>query len=157
MANQKAESAYTEAANDEMENMYLNFSIGDEIYGIEIRHVLQIIGMQEINGMPDMPSYMRGFIILRGNVIPVVSIRALFGKEEEGYTDRTCIIVVQVGEKEIGLIVDAIRETLSIEPGNISPPPGTGASDVSPYIMGIAQLEDGSTAVLIHLQKLFTG
>lgn len=143
-------------ASDEMENMYLNFSVGNEVYGIEIRYVIQIINMQEITEMPVMPYSMKGFINLRGRVIPVVSTRLRLGKMEGEYTDRTCMVVVQVGEKEIGLIVDAIQETITIEPDSISPTPSIGSSE-SPYIMGIARLSNGRTATLIHVQKLFSG
>jgi purine-binding chemotaxis protein CheW len=123
---------------------------------VEIRYVLQIIGMQEINEMPEMPHYMKGYINLRGVMIPVVSVRVRFGKPEEEYSDRTCIVVVQVGEKEIGLIVDGIRETLTIEPEDISPQPSTGEQD-NPYISGIAKIGGNKTSVLINLQKLFSG
>ncbi len=142
---------------DEMENMYLNFNVGSEIYGVEVRYVLQIIGMQEISEMPDMPPSMKGYINLRGSVIPVVSMRLRFGKTEDEYTDRTCIVVVTVGEREIGLIVDAIQETITIEPENISSQPTTGESGSIPYVEGIARLPDNRTAVLIHAQKLFSG
>jgi len=140
---------------DHMEDMYLNFSVGNEIYGIEIRFVLQIIGMQDITEMPEMQPYMKGFINLRGNVIPVFSMRQRFGKLEEEYSDRTCIIVVRVGEKEIGLIVDAIQETLTIEPENISPQPNLGLGGENPYVKGIAKLSNNRTAVLLHASKLF--
>ncbi len=143
------------AETDEMENMYLNFDVGNETYGVEIRYVLQIIGMQEINEMPDMPPGMKGYINLRGSVIPVVSMRLRFGKAEEEYTDRTCIVVVTVGDREIGLIVDTIQETITIEPENISPQPKTSASEGISYVKGIARLPDDRTAVLIHAQKLF--
>lgn len=141
---------------DEMENMYLNFVVGHEIYGVEIRHVIQIIGMQEINEMPDMPPGMKGYINLRGSVIPVVSMRLRFGKFEEDYTERTCIVVVLIGEKQIGLIVDAIQETITIEPEDISPAPTTGEGSEVPYICGIARLVGGRTAVMIDVQKLFS-
>lgn len=138
---------------DEMENMYLNVNIGGEVYGIEIRYVLQIIGMQPINEMPEMPMYMRGFVSYRDSVIPVASMRTRFGKPEEEYTDRTCIVVTQVGEKQIGLIVDGIKETLTIEPENISPQPTTGGE--TPYVTGIAKLDNNQTAILIDIHKLF--
>jgi purine-binding chemotaxis protein CheW len=137
----------------EMEDMYLNFSVGKELYGIEIQYILQIIGMQEITEMPEMPYGMKGFINLRGSVIPVVSMRTRFGKNDEEYHDRTCIVVVQVGEKQIGLIVDAIQETITIDPENISPQPTTG-EEIS-YIRGIAHLSSNRTAVIICIQKLF--
>lgn len=138
---------------DEMKNMYLNVTVGEEIYGIKIRHVLQIVGMQQINEMPEMPMYMRGFITLRNEVIPVASMRMRFGMPEEEYSDRTCIVVTQIGDRQIGLIVDGIRETLTIEPENISPQPTTGESN--PYVTGVAQLGNNQTAILIEIRNLF--
>lgn len=141
--------------NNEIDNMYLNFYVGEGIYGVGIRYVLQILNMQDINPMPEMPAYMKGFINLRGNVIPVVSMRERFNQFDEPYTDRTCIIVVQVGGREIGLIVDAIKETLTIEPENICPQPTTSQNSENIYIIGIAKLDGGTVSILIDAQKLF--
>ena len=145
------------AEQDEMSNMYLTFNLGTETYGLQIRHILQIIGMQEITQMPEMPPYMKGYINLRGSIIPVVSIRKRFGLPEVEYNERTCIIVVHIGEKDIGLIVDEIQEAITIEQDHISDPPETGLRELSRYIMGIARLSDtdDATAVLIDVQKLF--
>lgn len=145
------------AMTDEMKNMYLNFYVGKGVYGVEIRYVLQIVGLQEINEMPEMPMYMKGFINLRGNVIPVVSMRERFGQFDDPYTERTCIVIVQVGEREIGLIVDAIKETITIEPEKISPQPTTNQGADTAYIIGIAQLAAGAVSILIDVQKLFGG
>lgn len=146
-----------ETVTDEMENMYLNFYVGEGVYGVEIRYVLQIIGLPEINAMPEMPMYMKGFINLRGNVIPVVSMRERFGQYDEPYNERTCVVIVQVGEREIGLIVDAIKETITIEPDKISPQPSTVQGEDNSYIIGIAKLDAGSVSILIDVQKLFGG
>ncbi len=148
-------SSQSGTMTDEMENMYLNFHVSTGVYGVEIRYVLQIVGMQDINPMPEMPAFMKGFINLRGNVIPVVSMRERFGKYEEPYTERTCIVIVSVGEREIGLIVDAIKETITIEPDKISPQPTTAQNANNEYIIGIAQLGAGSVSILIDVQKLF--
>lgn len=145
----------SEPVADEMENMYLNFYVGAGVYGVEIRYVIQIVGLQEINAMPEMPMYMKGFINLRGNVIPVVSMRERFGQFEDPYNERTCIVIVQVGDREIGLIVDAIKETITIEPDKISPQPSTAQGADNAYIIGIAQLEGGSVSILLDVQKLF--
>lgn len=141
--------------DDSMENQYLTFNVGDEKYGIEIRYVIQLLGMREITTMPDMPPGMQGFINLRGNVIPVVSMRLRFGKEEIAYTQRTCIIVVRVEEREIGLIVDMINETRTIDLDSISPPPRMGKSSDSFYISGIALPADGKATMLIDISALF--
>jgi purine-binding chemotaxis protein CheW len=152
--NEERVAQKTDIISDEMQNMYLNFYVGEGVYGVEIRYVLQIIGLPEINAMPEMPMFMKGFINLRGNVIPVVSMRERFGQVEEPYNERTCVVIVQVGEREIGLIVDAIKETITIEPEKISPQPSTAQGENNAYIIGIAQLDTG-VSILIDVQKMF--
>lgn len=155
MAETFEEAVNLDPTQSEMENMYLDFRVCDSVYAIKIRYVLQIIAMQEITELPEMPPAMKGFIKLRGSVIPVVSMRMRFGKMEEAYTDRTCIIIVRVGDNDIGLIVDAIQETITIEPENISPPPRAGENKSAPYITGIARLTDSRAALLMDVQLLF--
>jgi purine-binding chemotaxis protein CheW len=153
--NEETRAAQADGVVDEMENMYLNFFVGEGVYGVEIRYVLQIIGLPEINAMPEMPMYMKGFINLRGNVSPVVSMRERFGQFEEPYNERTCVVIVQVGEREIGLIVDAIKETITIEPEKISPQPSTTQGEDTAYIIGIARLDGGSVSILSDGRKMF--
>ncbi|MDR0248553.1 MAG: chemotaxis protein CheW [Oscillospiraceae bacterium] len=152
-ADDEYDESQPDVVTDEMENMYLNFCLDESTYSIEIRYVQQIVGMQEINEMPEMPPYMKGFINLRGEIIPVISMRIRFMKQEIEYTDRTCIIVTQSGDHKTGLIVDAIKETLTIEPEDIAPPPSTGIH-ASPYVSGVAKLDSG-TSVMIDLKLLF--
>jgi len=146
-----------EETNDEMENMYLCFTVGNENYGVEIRHVLQIIGMQEITVMPEMPHEMKGFINLRGSIIPVVSMRVRLGRGECDYTERTCIVIVKVGEKQIGMIVDSIQEAVTIDPELISPPPSVGGGKVSSYLKGVAKQLNDRPTILLLVQELFCG
>ena len=91
---------------DTQEGKYLTFQLNEEEYGIEIGYVTEIIGLQNINVVPDMPHYIRGVINLRGKVIPVMDVRLRFGAPERQYDERTCIIVINVKEQSIGLIVD---------------------------------------------------
>ena len=142
-------------AISEMENMYLCFTVGNENYGVEIRYVLQIIGMQEITRLPEMPCEMQGFINLRGSIIPVISMRVRFGKSENEHTERTCIVVVKVGDNQIGLIVDSIQEAVTIDPEHIAPPPATDRNSTTPYLKGIARLANNNITILIHVQELF--
>lgn len=86
----------------------------DEESGIEIRYVTEIIGMQKIIAVPDVPPYGRGVINLRGKVIPVVDARLRFGLPERPHDDRTCIVVINVREQAVGLIVDRVSEVLDI-------------------------------------------
>ncbi|MCX7772491.1 MAG: chemotaxis protein CheW [Clostridia bacterium] len=123
---------------DTMEGKYLTFTLGTEVYGIEIRYVTEIIGIQPITEVPELPAYMRGIINLRGKIIPVMDVRLRFKKPAKEYNDRTCIIVVDIGEMSIGLIVDMVSEVLSIPGENIVDPPVIN-KEGNRYIKGIGK------------------
>ncbi|MCP4726608.1 MAG: purine-binding chemotaxis protein CheW, partial [bacterium] len=93
---------------DSQEGKYLTFPIGNEEFGIETRSVREIIGIQVITDIPEMPPYVKGVINLRGKIIPVMDIRLKFGMQEREYDERTTIIVVHINELDVGLIVDSV-------------------------------------------------
>ena len=111
---------------------YLTFALADEEYGIGILKVREIIGLMEITAVPQTPSYVKGVINLRGRVIPVLELRIKFGMPTQEYTDRTCIIVVEVssegGTIQVGMLVDSVSEVLNITAEEIEPPPTFGSS-----------------------------
>ena len=114
------------------EGKYLTFSLAEEEYGIGILKVKEIIGMMAITTMPQAPSYVKGVINLRGKVIPVVDLRLKFGLEEMEYTDRTCIIVVEIKTNTdnvlIGIVVDAVSEVLNVKAADIEDTPTFGVA-----------------------------
>jgi purine-binding chemotaxis protein CheW len=114
---------------DTQHGRYLTFALGRESFGLEISYVKEIVGMQPITELPEVPAYVKGIINLRGKIIPVIDMRLKFGKELSDYTDRTCIIVVDIQDISVGLIVDNVTEVLAIDDSNIVPPPSikTGA------------------------------
>jgi purine-binding chemotaxis protein CheW len=136
---QDARMMLAEEEEDTQHGRYLTFMLGAEIYGIEICHVSEIIGVQPITRMPEMPAYIRGIINLRGKIFPVIDMRLKFHKEPTEYTERTCIIVAEVQDIPVGLIVDGVSEVLAIGPEEIMPPPEAGGSAESGYILGIAK------------------
>lgn len=138
---------------DTQEGKFLSFRIGNEQYGIEIKHVTEIVGIQKITEVPDMPDYVKGVINLRGSVIPVVDIRLRFRMKAIEYDDRTCVIVVNVEESPIGLVVDAVREVISISSEMISPAPSVAKGEISRYIKGIGRFED-DVIILLAMDKL---
>ena len=138
---------------DTQEGKYLSFRIGGEVYGIEIRHVTEIVGIQKITEVPDMPQYMKGVINLRGNVIPVVDVRLRFHMQPRDYDDRTCVIVVNINDASIGLVVDAVKEFISILPDKISPAPSVSKGEVTRYIKGIGRF-DGEVIILLAIDEL---
>jgi purine-binding chemotaxis protein CheW len=102
---------------------YLTFMIGAVCYGLDIRSVTEIIGLQGITPVPDVPVYMRGVINLRGKVIPIMDVRSRFRLEQQEYHDRTCIIVIEVHGSNVGLVVDAVSEVLAIPAQDTEPLP----------------------------------
>jgi purine-binding chemotaxis protein CheW len=111
------------AEEDTQEGRFLTFSLGKESYGIEIRYVTEIIGIQLITEIPELPEYVKGIINLRGKIIPVMDVRLRFKKEQKDYTDRTCVIVVDIRDMSIGLIVDSVSEVMTIPKQDIVQPP----------------------------------
>jgi purine-binding chemotaxis protein CheW len=130
----------TEQQEDTQHGRYLTFALGQEIYGIEIRYVREIIGLQPVTRLPEVPDYIKGIINLRGKIIPVVDVRLKFKKEAAEYNDRTCIIVIETSELTVGLIVDNVDEVIAIDDENIAPPPDARAGIQNRYINGIGMV-----------------
>ena len=137
---------------DTQKGKYLIFSLGKEDYGIEIRYVTEIIGIQAITEIPDLPEYVKGVINLRGKIIPIMDIRLRFNKAAREYDDRTCIIVVDIDAISIGLVVDSVAEVTSLPDEDIASPPGINAG-FQKYIKGIGKL-DNDVKLLLDCNRL---
>jgi len=140
---------------DTQRGRFLTFALGNEDFGIEIKYVTEIVGLQPISQLPEVPAFIKGIINLRGRIIPVVDVRIKFKKEAAAYTDRTCIIVIDTGDVNAGLIVDNVAEVISIDDANISPPPEMGAGVHNRYLMGIGKVGE-RVKLLLDCRKLFT-
>ena len=140
-------------SQDIQEGKYLTFALGKEEYGIEIRNVTEIIGIQNVTDLPDMPDFVKGVINLRGKVIPVIDVRLRFGLEERSYDERTCIIVVNIREASVGLIVDSVSEVVDIPPGKIEPPPQVRKGKSSRFVAGLGHIDD-EVKILLDIQNL---
>lgn len=132
---------------DAQKDKFLTFSLGSEMYGIEIRYVTEIIGIQAITEVPELPEYVRGIMNLRGKIIPVMDVRLRFRKPFREYGDRTCVIVVDVRELSVGMVVDSVSEVLSIPSSEIVPPPETGKA-ANRYVQGIGRCGTAVTLLL---------
>jgi purine-binding chemotaxis protein CheW len=131
---------------------FLTFQLADEEYGIEILRVREINGLMDITAVPQMPGHMKGVINLRGKVIPVIDLRLKFGLPEAEHNEQTCIIVVNVG-REIGIIVDTVSEVMDILDENIEPPPSTGGSDSTSFILGMGKVGD-TVKILLDIRQV---
>ncbi|ADL52258.1 chemotaxis protein CheW [Clostridium cellulovorans] len=138
---------------DTLKDKYLTFSIGEECYGIEIRYVIEIIGIQPITEIPELPNYVKGIINLRGKIIPVIDVRLRFNKLYREYNDRTCIIVISVEDTIVGLIIDSVSDVISIQKESIVEPPSVSNSFNNKYISGIGKI-GSEVKLLLDTSKL---
>lgn len=132
-------------------DLFLTFQIGNEDFGIDIGDVIEIIGIQKITQVPDMPEYIRGVINLRGKVISVMDVRLRFGMEIREYDDRTCVIVVTVGDSTVGLLVDRVNEVAEIPEKQIEPAPRSQSADA--YIKGLGKIDE-QVKILLDVNHL---
>lgn len=141
--------------NEILADKYLLATLGKETYGIDISYVTDIIEMQKITEVPDMPDYVRGVINLRGQVIPAIDLRLKFGMEFREYDDRNCIIIVSVEDHAIGFIVDTVSEVIEISDENIDPPPEykRDAQKSKQFIAGLGKVGD-SVKLLLDIEAI---
>lgn len=138
---------------DTQKGKFLTFTIGNEAYGLEIKYVTEIIGVQEITEVPELPEYIRGIINLRGKIIPIMDVRLRFRKPFREYNDRTCIVVVDIKDVSVGLIVDAVSEVISIQDQDIVSPPDLNNGFNNRYIKGIGKVGN-EVKLLLDCSKL---
>ena len=138
---------------------HLTFKLENEDYGIEILKIKEIIGIMPITTVPQTPDYVKGVVNLRGRIIPVVDLRRMFGMATLDYTDRTCIVVVEIkrssGVAFVGLVVDAVTEVVNLKPENIEDCPGFSANLDTDYILGLAKTE-GAVKILLDVETMLS-
>ncbi|HPB80860.1 MAG TPA: chemotaxis protein CheW [Spirochaetota bacterium] len=137
----------TEAEIEEMEQ-YVTFTIGNEVYGVEVLKVQEIIGMTQITHMPNSMRFMKGVINLRGSVVPVVDMRLKLEMEEQEYTKFTVILIIEVKGTLVGIIVDAVSDVVGLPLSSIQETPHFSANIDTDYIKGIAKKAEQLIIVL---------
>ena len=137
----------------EMKGKFLTFWTDQQLFGVPIADVVQIVGMQNVTEIPEFPSFAKGIINLRGSIIPVIDVRLRFGKPEKEYDERTCIIVTNIDDALMGFVVDSVDSVTDIDDERISPPPKLSGGQERDYLTGIAKLEN-TVVLLISTTKL---
>ena len=140
---------------DTQKDKYLTFHLANEDFGIDICFVTEIIGIQAITPIPEMPDFIKGVINLRGKVVPVMDVRTRFKLPFKEYDERTCIIVVDINETAVGLVVDEVREVMDIPESQIEPPPKTKGKSGSNFIKSIGKVENDVKIILNVSQLLY--
>lgn len=139
--------------SDSIETMYLTFPVGSELYGVSIGVVTEIVGLQRIMSVPDVPHYIKGVINLRGKVIPLMDVRLRFGMPDKAYDDRTVVIVLQVNDAPVGLIVDGVNEVLDIPAHQIDRTHSFSGAEGRSLVLGLGRLE-ARVAILLNVNLL---
>ncbi len=133
---------------------YLTFVLGEVCYALPVAQVTEIVGMQRITPVPNMPDYFLGVMNLRGQVIPLMDVRVRFGMPKREFDNRTCVVVVQLGDSAAGLIVDIVTDILEFPSASISPAPDIEAGDNDAnYIAAMARVSD-EVKMIVNLEAL---
>jgi purine-binding chemotaxis protein CheW len=150
---------------DARSGKYLTFYLGAEEFAIQVLRVREIMGVLGINAVPQTPAYVKGVVNLRGKVVPVVDLRLKFGLPELEHTERTCIIVVQIevarmevegsGHLQMGVIVDAVTEVLTLQSADIENTPDFGGGVALPYLLGMAKIK-GQVKILLDINGVLS-
>lgn len=142
------DEAFDEDDEDTMEDIYLTFALENRDYGLEVRHVIEIVGLPTVTAVPDMPLFVKGIINLRGKVIPVMDMRLRFQMPVQEYHERTCVIIISLKDKLAGLIVDAVREVHRIPESQMEPAPRLGEGMASRYIQSVGKVGEEVKLIL---------
>ena len=138
---------------------YLTFQLGEEIFGLDVSHVREILEFTSVTKVPRTPEYMSGVINLRGSVVPVLDMRLKFGLTKTEKTVNTCIIVVEASFEEettiIGALVDSVQEVSDLEPDQIEPAPRIGTKLKTEFIKGMGKRDD-HFMILLDIDKVFS-
>ena len=140
--------------NDDLVGRYLSFNIGESLYGIELQYIIEIVSMEQITVVPSLPNYILGIMNLRGKVVPVIDIRLKLNQEPRPFDEKTCIIITQIDEMQVGLIVDSVAEVLSSAQTEKMAPPDMPASGEN-YINSIMHFDD-KVVLCLDCEKFFS-
>jgi purine-binding chemotaxis protein CheW len=160
MSHEKVSAVLQNEALLDKKGKYLTFALANEEYGLEILKVREIIGYMAITAVPQTPPYVKGVINLRGQVIPVVDLRAKFGMETTETTEQTCIIVVEMTQGSrtfsTGIVVDNVEEVLDIAGEAIEEAPQFGSDIDTNFILGMGKI--GNTVkILLDIDRVLGG
>ena len=144
----------SENKSESLSNQYIVVTIGVEQYGINIQYVDNIVRMQKITRVPMVQKFFKGVMNVRGEIIPVMSIRGRFGMEDDVYTDKTRIIILKPEQQEaIGILVDSVKEVVSLEEGNIEKVRSDGKDEMSKYITSVGK-DQGSLISILNIDGI---
>jgi purine-binding chemotaxis protein CheW len=146
---------FVDGDDETLKGRYLTLQVGKETFGIEIRYVIEIVGLQPVTEMPEMPEHIKGIINLRGKIIPIMDVRLRFKMPAREYDDRTCIIIIDMSGITIGLVIDSVSDVLTISDDEIMKKPEMSIKDDCGYVKNIGRINN-KVILLIDCEKLLS-
>ena len=143
-----------QSANDPVVQ-WVTFRLDDEIYGINVMQVQEVLRVSEIAPVPGAPNYVLGIINLRGNVVTVIDTRMRLGLNSKEVDDSTRIVIIEADKQVVGILVDSVAEVVDLRMSEVESAPNVGNDESSKYIQGVAS-RDGELLILVDLNKLLT-
>lgn len=140
---------------DEQQGLYLTFELDNEYYGLWIGYVTEIIGILPFTEVPELPAFVRGIFNLRGRIIPLMDLRLRFQKKFVAYDERSCVIVIDVGENTVGLIVDSVSEVIAFSEADIIEQPMLSSGVSNQFIKSIGKVGN-EVKLLLDCDKLLS-
>lgn len=134
---------------------YLTFVLGEEDYGINVMIVKEIRGYEAVTKIANAPNYIKGVINLRGDIVPIVDLRLKFDVGEATYNEFTIVIMLNVGERIVGIVVDEVSDVIKVDQQDVKPPPEFGIAFDSSYLYGLAPL-DNRMVILVNIESLIS-
>ena len=152
---QGAERAYSASATayDPKTLEFLSFQLGREEYGVDIQKVQELRGYGTVTRIANLPAHIKGVVNLRGNIVPIVDMRIKFNLGEPSYDQFTVVIVLNIGERVVGMAVDSVSDVITFEPAQIKAAPEMGAASDSGYVVGIGTLPE-RVLILVDIERL---
>lgn len=151
--------AVADASDAKHGNEFLSFRLGSEEYGIDILKVQEIRGYEEPTRMANAPAYIKGVVNLRGVIVPIIDMRIKFGLPEPKYDSITVTIVLNIGNRVIGVVVDSVSDVIRLQAGDIKPAPEFSGAMSTEHIIGIGTIKDGNRErmlILVDIEKLMS-
>jgi purine-binding chemotaxis protein CheW len=142
-------------ANNEEQQEFLTFVLGKENYALDIMTVKEIRGYEEVTKIANAPSYIKGVLNLRGDIVPIVDLRLKFNVGEATYDEFTIVIMLMVGERIVGIVVDEVSDVIKVNDSEIKAPPEFGVAFDSAYLHGLASINE-QMVILVNIQKLIS-
>ncbi len=137
-----------DVSTEQLAREYLTFRLGDEEYGIDILKVQEIRGYENPTRIANAPHFLKGVVNLRGTIVPIVDLRLRFGCSSAEYDAFTVSIVLHIGQRTIGAVVDSVSDVMEISAEHVRPAPDTNSAVDAEYIRGLAHVGDRMVILL---------